>query len=144
MEKQFPVVTASGDNIISLQQVITNLLKGSVVMASLHNTHIVNEVKQGIPLGAAMYKAIAVMKALLTTVVANSNNGEIHIKAERFRDIIILEIQERNNNNGYALSFSVNSMEQDAASAGGHISINGPQQKVTTISFSFPGNLMAA
>jgi hypothetical protein len=35
-------------------------------------------------------------------------------------------------------------MEPVAALMGGHISIKGQQQKVTTISFSFPNSFLAA
>jgi hypothetical protein len=91
-----------------------------------------------------MQQVITVMKDILTTVVANSRNGNIHITAERYKDVVIVEIQERNNYNGYALSFSIGSIEPEAASIGGHLTIRGQQQKVTTISFSFPDNLLAA
>ena len=129
---------------ISLKQLVSNLVCNSLPAARHNNTCVVNEVEQGIALGTDMHKAIDVIGDILHTVVANSRNGNIHITAERFRDIVILEIQERNNYNGYALAFSIGSIEQDAASAGGYISMKGPQQKVTTISFSFPYNLLAA
>ncbi|MBC7873041.1 MAG: HAMP domain-containing histidine kinase [Ferruginibacter sp.] len=144
MEKQLQTITGANENPISLHQLVSNMLKSSLSAANHKNTHLVNEVDLLIPMGTAMHKAIAVIEDLLATVVANSRNGEIHITADRYRDVVILEIQERNNYNGYALAYSILSMEQDAASAGGYLSIKGPQQKVTTISFSFPSNLLAA
>lgn len=80
----------------------------------------------------------SVMKELLTIVVSNSKNGKIYISAERFRDVIILDIQERNNNNGYALAYQVSNIEREAAAIGGHISMLEPRKKITTVSFSFP------
>ncbi len=144
MELHLPVARGAFRTAISLQQLINYLVNSSLPAANSNNTHVVNEVGQGIALGASMHNAIAVMKDLLYTVVANSRNGDIHITAERFRDEVTLEIQERNNYNGYALAFSIGSLEPDAASLGGHISINGPQQRVTTISFSFPNQFAAA
>ncbi len=128
----------------SLQQLVNNMVKSSLPAANHKNTHVVNEVEQGIALGTTMQHAIGIMNDILTTIVANSRNGEIHITAERFRDVITLEFQERNNYNGYALAYSIGSIEPDAASVGGHISMSGSQKKVTTISFSFPYQQLAA
>lgn len=144
MKQQLPAATGAFTSTISLKQLVSNLVISSLPSANHNNTCVVNEVEQGIVLGTDMHKAIDVIGDILRTVVANSRNGNIHITAERFRDVVILEIQERNNYNGYALAFSIGSIEPDAASAGGYISMKGPQQKVTTISFSFPYNLLAA
>lgn len=127
---------------ISLQVLVNNLVRHSQPVAHHHNTSIENNVERGLVLADEMHKAIPVMRELLTTVVSNSRNGDIHISAERYRNQLILEIQERNNYNGYALSFSIGSIEPDAASMGGHISITGSREKVITISFSFPYHLM--
>ncbi len=128
---------------LSLQQLINNLVSSSLSDANRHNTQVVNEVRQGIALGTSTQSVIAIMSDLLSTIVANSQNGEIHITAERFSDTVILEIQERNNNNGYALAFSIGAIEPQAHSFGGHIKINGPQKKVATVSFSFPDQYAA-
>ena len=79
-----------------------------------------------------------VIQELLSTIINNSRKGRIHIRAERFRDIIILEIEDQSNYNGYALDYSIRSIEPLARSVGGSISIKGQQQLETTISFSFP------
>jgi hypothetical protein len=127
----------------SLQQLVDTIISNYLSVADRANTQVVNEVRTGIPTGNNMQKAALVMNDLLATVVANSKNGEIHITAERFNDVVVVEIQERNNYNGYALSYSINSLVPDAAALGGFISIKGPQQRVTTISFSFPANQAA-
>lgn len=144
MNEQLHPAIGVFDTAISLQQLVSNLVNSSLPAAKHKNTHLVNEVEQGVALGTRINKAISIISDLLTTVVANSCNGEIHISAKRFRDVVIVEIQERNNYNGYALAYSIGSIEPDAALVGGHISIRGPQQKITTISFSFPDNPMAA
>jgi|CXWL01.1.fsa_nt_gi hypothetical protein len=144
MNYQLHSATGAFDTAISLKQLVSNLVNSSLPAANHNHTCVVNEVEQGIALGADIHKVIAVIRDLLTATVANSRNGEIHITAERYRDVVILEIQERNNYNGYALAFSIGSIEPEAASVGGHISIKGPQQKITTISFSFPDSMLAA
>jgi hypothetical protein len=132
------------DPAVSLERIVNNLVQHSLRAAYSHNTHIVNNVKGSLRLAAATNKAIPVMRDLLDTVVTNSLNGDIYITAERYRDVVILEIQERNNNNGYALTYSVGSLTPDASSIGGDITIHGSQKKVITISFSFPYEGMTA
>jgi glucose-6-phosphate-specific signal transduction histidine kinase len=144
MNKHFHTVTGIFSKSIPLNQVVSRMVNSSLSAARHHKMHLVNEVEQGIALGTAMQHAIGIMNEILTTIVANSNNGEIHISTVRYQDIVTLEFQERNNNNGYALAYSIGSMEPVAASMGGHISIKGPQQKVTTISFSFPDTVLEA
>jgi hypothetical protein len=129
---------------IPLKQLVSNLVNDSLLTANHNNTIVVNEVEQGIALGTNMQHAIGIMGDILTTIVMNSNKGDIHITAERFRDIVTLEFQERNNYNGYALAYSIGSIEPFAYLIGGHISIKHPQQKITTISFSFPDSILAA
>lgn len=121
-----------------LGQLLNTIVSNYMSVANRNNTQLLNEVKQVIPLGATMQKAVEVVDELLATVVSNSRNGDIHITAERFKDVVIVEIQERNNYNGYALSSRIGSIAPDAEKLGGHITIKGPQQRVTTISFSFP------
>ncbi len=132
------VPSKQNDSSISLQQLVSTLVTNSLPAADRSNSIVVNNVGQGIALGKATQKAIPVIREILSTVVNNSRNGEIYITAEKFCDVVIVEVQERNNYNGYALAFSIGSIEPDAAKLGGHISIKGPQQKVATVSFSFP------
>jgi len=96
---------------ISLQQLVSNLVSDFLSAAIHHHTQVVNEVRQEIALGAQNQSALAVISDLLNTVVANSCNGEIHISAEKYRDVLILNIEERNNYNGYALAYSVGAIE---------------------------------
>jgi len=129
---------------ISLQQLVSDLVENSLPAASHNNTLVLNEVRQGIALGSSTQRAVDVMNELLFTIVVNSRNGDIHITADRYNDVVTLEIQERNNYNGYALAYSVSSMETDAAMLGGHITIKDSSKKIATILFSFPDNLQAA
>lgn len=136
--------TYVSNSAITLKQLINNLTSQTHSVANKNNTKIVNDIGQFINVGKGVTSAFNVMKELLSVLVANSKNGNIHISADRFRDVIILEFQERNNNNGYALAYQINNIEPDAAALGGHISITGPQQKVTTVTFSFPNNFQVA
>ena len=143
MKNQYSTTQPDPGTLTSLQLLVSNLVNSFLPDAHRNNTQVVNEVRQEIELGTATQSAIAIMSDLLSTIVANSRNGEIHITAERSRDTVMLQMQERNNNNGYALAYSIGVIEHDANSMGGHISINGPQKRIATISFSFPDQLVA-
>lgn len=131
-------------NRTSLQQLVNRLVTNSLSAALQNQSTIVNEVDRTIAIDGANHKLISMISELLATVVSNSRKGEIYITADRYSDVVILSIQERNNYNGYALSYSISSLENQAVSLGGHISIRGPQQKVATVSFSFPAQVAAA
>lgn len=143
MEKQPGSALGVFDAGISLQQLVSNLVDRSLTTACHNKTRIVNEVARDIVLGKDNESVIAVIRDILAATILNSNNGEIHISAERYSDVLILLIEERNNNNGFALSFSIGSIEPDAAKIGGHIAIEGARKKRTLISFSFPHQLVA-
>ena len=123
---------------ISLQQLMNALIGDSLSVAANNKSCILNEVAADITIDGSNEKLISLITELLDAVVTNSRQGEIHVSADRYSDVVILSIQERNNYNGYALSYSVGSMEREAISVGGHISIKGPQQRIATVSFSFP------
>ncbi len=138
-------VTATGNSFapVSLNQLIKSLVENSQQMAVQHHTRIVNEVDRHLWLGEGASQLCKVLEELLDAVILNSKEGDIHISADRFKDMVLLHIEERNNYNGYALSFSVGSLEPDAARIGGHISMEGERKKEATIQFSFPGQFAA-
>jgi hypothetical protein len=144
MNPQLQTMNGVLSTAISLQQLVSDLVENSLPAASHNNTLVLNEVRQGIALGSSTQRAVDVMNELLFTIVVNSRNGDIHITADRYHDVVTLEIQERNNYNGYALAYSITSMETDAARLGGHITIKDSGKKIATILFSFPDNLQAA
>src|SRR5262245_2757761 len=121
---------------VSLQQLVNRLIGSYMPQALSHQTRLVNEVSSDIMVDTNNLPLVSVITELMAAVVANSHHGRIHISAEQFRDQVNIIIQERNNYNGYALAFSVGSIEPGASELGGHISINGPQKKIATISFS--------
>lgn len=138
MEKQPGSALGVFDAGISLQQLVNNLVNESLSAAYHNKTRIVNEVAGDFVLGTNDENVVAVIKELLSVTIFNSSNGEIHVSAEKYRDMVILLIEERNNNNGFALSFSIGSIEPEAAKIGGHIVIEGTRKKRTLITFSFP------
>ncbi|MES1197649.1 MAG: hypothetical protein ABUL41_00030 [Chitinophagaceae bacterium] len=121
----------------SLQLLVNQLVSNSLTGNSPSKCVVVNELPSEFYIASENMVA-PIIKELLTTMVSNARNGRIYISAERSRDIITLQMQERNNYNGYALAFSLKSIEPQATEIGGCISIKGAQQLETTVSFSFP------
>ncbi|RYY53855.1 MAG: hypothetical protein EOO09_16485 [Chitinophagaceae bacterium] len=122
----------------TLKQLVDRLVSDSLSGNATRKTVVVNEVPDSMCILVDEYKEGNVISGLLTTVVTNSKNGDIHISADQFRDIITIDIEERNNYNGYALAARLRSFEPDAHRLGGSISIKGEQQLVAKVSFSFP------
>jgi hypothetical protein len=123
---------------ISLRKLISRLVSSASHTAALNKVCILNEVAAQFRIPDEQVKVISVIKELLTTMASNARNTCISVTAEKYTDIIILNFEDQNNYNGYALSFSLMAIEQHARFAGGDISIEGAQKKVATVSFSFP------
>jgi hypothetical protein len=122
----------------SLQSLINHLLRHSLNdILRRSDSSVMNEIPAELYLAVDENKVSPVIRELLAIVLTNACKGRIHIRAERFRDIIILEIQDQSNHNGYALDYSIRAMEPMARMIGGHISIKGKQQLETSVSFSF-------
>ena len=122
----------------SLQLLVNRLVSNSLAGIAHSKSIVVNEVPSEFFITADENKITPVISELFAIVVANARNGRIYISAERFKDIIILQIQDCNNYNGYALAYSLKAIEPQATMIGGNISIKGQQQLIATISFSFP------
>src|SRR5256885_3432072 len=113
----------------SLQSLINHLLRHSLSeLLRESDSSVMNEIPDDLRLAIDENRVIPVIKELLTTVLNNARKGRIHIRADKFRDIVILEIEDQSNYNGYALEYSVRSIEPLARMVGGYISIKGKQQ----------------
>jgi hypothetical protein len=124
---------------LSLQSLINHLLRHSLSdLLRSSDSSVMNEIPAELYLAVENNKISPVIKELLSIVLSNARKGRIHIRADRFRDIVILEIQDQSNYNGYALDYSIKAIEPLARMIGGYVSINGKNNLDTTISFSFP------
>lgn len=145
MEEQLKAGYGSADiNGIRLQQLIDGLVGNSLPIAMSKGSVVVNEVGRGVVLRSLDYRLTGLLDMLLNTVIENSRSGDIHISAERRNQELVLHIQERNNYNGYALSFSVGALADDAAIIGGRLEMQSPNKLSTTISLSIPLQLAIA
>jgi hypothetical protein len=136
LQTSFVIPTIPG---ASLQSMINHLLRHSLSeLLRSSDSSVMNEVPADLYLAIDDKKVAPIITELLSTVLSNSKRGRIHLRADRFRDNIILEIQDESNYNGYALENSIHSIEPLARTIGGYISMKGNHQLETTISFSFP------
>jgi hypothetical protein len=124
---------------VCLQQLVNQLLKHSMSVAFKNKSLVTNEIPREVEFSKDKISVAPVLRNLLSAIITNSRDGEIYISADRFRDIITLQVQERNNYNGYALEYSIKALEREAIKIGASILIDGAQKKVITVSFSFPG-----
>jgi hypothetical protein len=143
MQSHLNGLAESGYSAIPLQLVVNDLVKIYIPFATCKKSHIINDIDHRLTFSAENKHVIEVLDEILETVVQNSKNGEIHISADKFRDVTIVKIEERNNNNGYALSYSIGAIQPSAFIVGGHIDISGSQNRITTISFCFPNQQAA-
>jgi hypothetical protein len=135
-----PEDTSSG---LSLQTLVNNLVDHSLSVATDNHSLVVNEVSERVVLQSVNEKIIDLLGEVLNTVIGNSNHGDIHISAQKSGNSLVMKIQERNNNNGYALSFSLGTLMSDVNFAGAQMDINTPLKRVTTIIFSFTDRKVA-
>lgn len=129
---------------ISLHQMVNRLIF-TVRGGMADSAHLlVNEVPEDIRISANEEKIATVIHELLSSVLLNARNGEIYIGANRFRDVVILEIQDRNNYNGYALGCRLKTVEPEVSRMGGYMTTEGLQKLIATVSFSFPNLALTA
>lgn len=127
---------------VSLKSFVDNLVCSSQHIIHKTQTVVVNEITTDFLIVAEACKAMPVITELFATVIANTRNGEIFINAQRYADLITIEIQDRNNYNGYALTSRLQWIEPQVRKMDGIITIDGQHKLVTTISFSFPIELI--
>ncbi|MFC0772724.1 hypothetical protein [Terrimonas alba] len=125
-------------NEVSLQLLLNNLVNNLPETIFRNKISVKNKVAAEFKMNADRDKIVPVIDEVLNTVVSNARNTSISITAERYSDIVILNFEDPNNYNGYALQFSLLSVGQSARHVGGDINIYGAQQREATVSFSFP------
>jgi hypothetical protein len=123
---------------VSLHLLINSAVGHLTGLISRNGVTIDNAVTADYMITLQQNKEAAVIYDMMAAMVANARNTTIRITAERFRDIMIVSAEDRNNFNGYALSFSLMPVQAEASMAGGVLSLRDVQKKVATVSFSFP------
>ena len=138
-----PAYTAPVCQGVQLQQLVNNLVGNSLLIAAAKCSAVINEVGGGVFLQNANPKVVTLIGDIIHTVIINSKEGDIHIGAKQHEGNTVLKVQERNNYNGYALSYSLGTLMSDVNVAGADLAITGEKQKITTIVFTFPDKQVA-
>jgi len=124
---------------IPLQQLIDGLVGNSLPVAANRRSVVVNEVGRGVCLRTIHVQLISLLNDILSAVIANSFQGDIRISVQEEKKQLVLSITERNNYNGYALSYRIGALEREAGRMGLVLSMENPTRLETTIRLVFPG-----
>lgn len=128
----------------ALSDSVTQLVSSLSVIAGNSRTSLSNRIEAGFWTAADEKQVLPVLSEILTVMLLNARNGQIQVFAGKFRDVVIVDIEEKNNYNGYALACSVHSLEPLVRMTGGVLSIRGAQRLHTTVTFTFPDSPMPA
>ncbi len=128
---------------ISLRQFVTDLLNNSLGAAEENMTTVSNVVDEGVILQGLDAQKCDLIEMIIHKVISNSRNGEIYISSEFTQNRLELRVTDRNNFNGYGLSFSMGSIAVHANRAGAWLQLINPRQREASIVLSFPGEKAA-
>lgn len=134
---------AKDDSRIPLRQLIDGLVGNSLSIAAGNGTVLLNEVGGGVFLQNVSDRFVQLMDDIIQVVISNSRRGDVHISAEKIKGNLVLHIEDRSNYNGYALSFSIGVLAQDAALVGGYLEVQNPNSLEAVVLLSVPANLAA-
>lgn len=127
----------------SLKMLVNHMLGHLTGTIYQNSIKIENKVPVDFKLYTDQSKVSPVIYEMLATVISNARNTSLSITAEKFIDTITLTVEDGNNYNGYALSFSLLAVEMQARMAGGNLSVNGAMKRVASVSLSFPDAVSA-
>ncbi|MBN8784821.1 MAG: HAMP domain-containing histidine kinase [Terrimonas ferruginea] len=123
---------------VSLKGMIDHLVSGFLVNSQGALNNLINEMPEEPLILVDEKRTGHVIRELLTAVVTNARNGDIHIRADLYPSEVCFQVEERNNYNGCALASRICYIQTVAGPSGGYISHQGDRQLVTTISYHFP------
>lgn len=126
-----------------LQQLIDGVVGNSLSIAERNGTRIRNEVGRGVVLRRVNEPFLLFLEEVIQAVISNARRGDIRISVRKDRQHLVLQITDRNNYNGYALSCRIGSLIPDAILLGGNLDIRNPRQLEATISFHLPDRMAA-
>jgi hypothetical protein len=124
----------------SLSLIVKQVCLSLMADANCSQTTLTTEISPELQLPQSVKEIEPVICSLLESLVSCAKNGRIHISAERFRDLIVLQFEEHNNYNGYALEYSVQALQPLARRVGADLTMKDQQKLHTTISLSFLNN----
>ncbi|MBL0270453.1 MAG: hypothetical protein IPP99_17775 [Chitinophagaceae bacterium] len=87
--------SAHGYNRIRLQQLIDGVVGNSLPAAMQHGSMVCNEVGKGVCLHRVSETFTSLVEEILDAVIDNSKKGDIHIRASRQHQRLILQITEK-------------------------------------------------
>jgi hypothetical protein len=129
---------------ISLQQVVSRLVAGSLPAAVRNKSFMINDIPAGMKLVGNTDLIAVVLSNLFNTVATHAENSCIRISAKIYSDVILVQLRDRNCINKLTIANSLQEAQPIAESIGGYIGITSQRKRETTIVFSFPNLPVAA
>jgi hypothetical protein len=125
----------------NLNQLVARLTGNYLQLAVNNHSFFVNDIPTNVPVQNNSQWIPSVISRMLSIVARNVRHTCIRLSAKQHGHLTVLEIQESGPVNGYALASDLQTVNLLAEQIGGQLSISIPKAAVTTISFSFPGNI---
>jgi len=122
----------------NLFQLVRIAADKSKLTAVQRNSFIINDVPRDFQIISDESILAAILNNLLSTVVSNTENSCIKIKATEYEDIISIYIRDNSSYSNYAVNANLEQAKILARKMNGSLTIRNMEEKFTTILLSFP------
>jgi len=122
----------------NLFQLVRIAADKSKLTAVQRNSFIINDVPRDFQIISDESILAAILNNLLSTVVSNTENSCIRIKATEYEDIISIYIRDNSSYSNYAVNANLEQAKILARKMNGSLTIRNMEEKFTTILLSFP------
>lgn len=121
----------------SLRDLVGRVSNNYLSVAAQHKNFIVNDVPFDMGIDYNHSWISSIVNGLFETVVRNARETCIRVTARRYGYVVVLEVKESGNVNGYSMAIGLQEVNTLAEKIGGCLNIS-VQQPMTTVAFSFP------
>jgi hypothetical protein len=129
---------------VTLQQMVSRLVAGSLPAAVWNKSFMINDVPTGMRLIGNTDMVAMILSNLFNTVVKHVENSCIRISAKSYSDVKLFQLRDRNCTNRLTIANSFQEAKPIAEKIGRYIGITSQRKSETTIVFSFPNLPVAA
>jgi hypothetical protein len=139
-----PISLSGRSEMISLQQLTTDLVNSFSLPALRNRNILVNNITENLLIGSNPHVIASILSGILSTVINHSKNTSISLSIKLCGEVVLIHIKDDNNFAGYTLDNRFQQIQALAGKIGGFISITNQRQDVTAITLSFPNLPIAA
>ena len=128
---------------VPLNHLAGSLINSYLALAVERSNVLVNEIPADITVEYNQHSVSSILNSLMKAVLLNTRGTRIRVSARRFGYVLVVELHKSGAVNGYAMACSLQDVNSEAEKIGGYLNIS-IQDKLTTVSFSFPNLPVAA